>query len=58
MVDSKEVDFLVVPVIPRFARMGGNVGLVDDNFVRRVRIAVFFMLFDAIFADSRWIEDV
>lgn len=60
MVESREVDFLVVPVIPRFlARMGENVGLVADvNFVRKVRSAVVFKLFDAIFADSRCIVNI
>lgn len=60
VVESREVDFLVVPVIPRFlARMGDNVGLVVDvNFVRKARSAVVFMLFDAIFADSRCIVDI
>lgn len=58
MVDSREVEFLVVPVIPRLARIGAKVLGVDVNFVRKVRIAVVFMLFDAIFAGSRWIVNV
>jgi hypothetical protein len=51
---SREVDFLVVPVIPRFMRMGAKVGLLTDVviLVRRVRVAVALMLDGAIFADS------
>lgn len=59
VVDSKGVDFLVVPVMPRLARIGVNVALVEFvNFVRNVRMAVLAMLFDAIFAGSRYLEKV
>lgn len=52
--NSKGFAFLVVPVIPRWVRMGAKVGLLADVviFVRRVRVAVALMLDGAIFVVS------